>query len=262
MKLVSYYRATAAAGPSESSLGALNSAGTAVLNLEQAARRHGADPSFSWKSMAAFLGSWPASCEIAQQLLHQEGAATSSAAWLPWDQIRLGAPLPVPTSIRDCMTFEGHVVNCLRTIVRQRFPPLLWLDRLTRATLGYRLLRPPRTWYERPLYYKGNCRSVVGTDADVRWPSYARTLDFELEFAVVIGQQGRNISTERADEFIAGYTLFNDFSARDIQIAELRGHLGPAKSKDFDTGNALGPFLVTPDEVGDVSRLTLSAGER
>ena len=76
---------------------------------------------------------------------------------------------------------------------------------------------------------------------------------------MVIGKQGRNISPDEAQGFVAGYMLFNDFSARDVQIPELRGHLGPAKSKDFDTGNALGPYLVTPEEVGDVSQLELSA---
>ncbi len=238
---------------------ALNTAGTAVLDLEQAARRHQVQQPAALASMRAFLESWPTSFEIAKTLWEQESTSISGPGWRPCPQTQLAAPLPIPNSIRDCMMFEQHVVQSMRTIASRHFRPLAWLDRLTRATIGYRILRPPRVWYERPLYYKGNCRSVVGPEAEVHWPSYARQLDFELEFGVVVGKQGRNISADHAQEFIAGYTLFNDFSAREIQLSELRGHLGPTKSKDFDTGNALGPFLVTTDELGDTSQLVLSA---
>ena len=259
MKLVSYFAHRSGGNAPDVRLGALNAAGTAVIDLEQAARRYQLQQPGRLASMLAFLEAWPASSQTARELLEKESPSpTSDSSWLPSEQIRLAAPLPVPNSIRDCMTYEQHLVQSMRTMVQTHYPLLYWLDRLSRATTGFRVLRPPRVWYQRPLYYKGNCRSVVGPEADIHWPSYDSKLDFELEFGVVIGKRGRDISPQQAHEFIAGYTLFNDFSAREIQLAEMRGHLGPAKSKDFDSGNALGPYLVTSDELGDISQLMLS----
>src|SRR6185295_2678047 len=140
--------------------------------------------------------------------------------------------------------------------------PLAGLDeRLERRVGAKRSLagRLNKAFYERPLYYKSNARSVVGHGADVRMPSYTKRFDYELEWGIFIGKAGVDIAAERAREHIAGYTIFNDFSARDIQLAEMRGRLGPAKGKDFDTGNAIGPWLVTPDELPDPYSLTMTA---
>jgi len=105
----------------------------------------------------------------------------------------------------------------------------------------------PEEWYEIPVYYKGNPDSVIGPDEDIRWPSYTEKLDYELELCAIIGKRGREISEEGAPGYIAGYTIFNDWSARDIQFREMRVGLGPALGKDF--ANSLGPCLVTPDEI-------------
>jgi hypothetical protein len=117
----------------------------------------------------------------------------------------------------------------------------------------------PAVWYEQPIYYKANRVSVVGLDADVRWPAYAELLDYELELACVIGRGGVDIPAEQAAAHVFGFTIFNDISARDAQATEMEGQLGPAKGKDFDTGNVLGPWLVTADEVGDPYDLTMVA---
>ena len=106
----------------------------------------------------------------------------------------------------------------------------------------------PAVWYELPVYWKANPDNVIGPEADVIWPEYSERLDFELEFGVVIGRAGRDIPVERAHEYIAGYTIFNDISARDRQARETVMTFGPAKGKDFDTSKVLGPALVTPDE--------------
>ncbi|MBZ4521787.1 fumarylacetoacetate hydrolase family protein [Mycobacterium avium] len=140
------------------------------------------------------------------------------------DEIALLAPLPRPRSIRDCSAFEEHVRNAS----------------------GPRGV--PGQWYRHPTYYKGNPSSVVGTGAAVRRPAAETRMDYELEFAVVIGTAGKDIPVEAAHRHVAGYMVFNDVSCRDIQLAEMRAFLGPAKGKDFDTGNVLGPYLVTPDE--------------
>ena len=138
------------------------------------------------------------------------------------DDIRLLSPLPRPNSIRDFMVFEDHVTNSLDQEI-------------------------PDVWYELPIYYKGNPDSVVAPDEDVEWPSYTDKLDYELELAAIIGKQGRDITAEEADDYIAGYTIFNGFSARDIQVREMEAMLGPAKGKDF--ANGFGPYLATPEDI-------------
>lgn len=139
-------------------------------------------------------------------------------------EVRLLAPLPRPNSIRDCLAFEEHVRNSMPD-------------------------RPiPPAWYEIPIYYKGNPDTVAADGDDVVWPSYTNVLDYELEFAAVIGREGVDIPKEEAWDYIAGYMVFNDVSARDIQMKEMSCMLGPAKGKDMDGGNILGPYLVTADE--------------
>ncbi len=178
-------------------------------------------------------------------------AAASGEASHAIADVQLLAPVPRPRSIRDCMCFEQHLIQATRTVARWRVPALAWL--------ANPLIKPPRVWYERPVYYKGNPASVVGPEADVLWPAYTGRMDFELEFGIFIGRQGRDIPASKAASYIAGYTIFNDFSARDVQMREMQGRLGPAKGKDFDTGNVLGPYLVTPDDVPDPYNLKVRA---
>jgi 2-keto-4-pentenoate hydratase/2-oxohepta-3-ene-1,7-dioic acid hydratase in catechol pathway len=123
----------------------------------------------------------------------------------------------------------------------------------------------PEVWFKQPIYYKANRFSFVGHDTDVIWPGYSNWMDFELELAAVIGKTSKDIAPEKAMDHIFGFTIFNDFSARDAQYLEMAGQLGPAKGKDFDTGNALGPWIVTTDEIGDPYNLKMEArinGER
>lgn len=162
------------------------------------------------------------------------GARTSYA--LP--EVRLLAPVPRPRLIRDFLTFEGHMRNASHALGR-----------------GGEI---PAAWYKVPAYYKGNPETVVGPEANVEMPRYTEKFDFELEIGMVIGRRGRNIAREAASAYIAGFTIFNDFSARDQQMREAPVGMGPSKGKDFDTGNAVGPFLVTPDEI-DISNVRMAA---
>lgn len=150
--------------------------------------------------------------------------------------IQLLAPVPRPLSIRDTISFEGH----MRAFERRTGK------------------RTPDLWYDRPVYYKGNPASVVGSGADVLWPPYTEKLDYELEFGIIISKRGRDIKEEDAGSYVGGYLIFNDFSARDIIPGEVSVNLGPSKGKDFDTGNSMGPWLVTPDEI-DPSDLRMEA---
>ena len=154
------------------------------------------------------------------------------------DDVDLLPPLPRPNTVRDFMVFEEHVKNSMGD-------------------------DPPDVWYDIPIYYKGNPNPDVtyGPGDDVPWPSYSNQLDYELEVAAVIGKKGRQIPAEEAEDYIAGYTVFNDFSARDKQLEEMGGRLGPAKGKDF--ANSFGPYLVTPDsfEVTEASMTAEVNGE-
>lgn len=181
----------------------------------------------------------------------QHFADADPETWLTLNKVTLCAPVPQPNSIRETMTFETHTID----VIRLRLGPLASVDERLARLAG--LLN--RSFYERPPYYKANWCSVVGTNAEVHIPGYTEQFDYELEWGVFIGKQGTGIPAERAGEHIAGYAVFNDFSARDIQAREMAGRMGPAKGKDFDTGNAIGPWLVTPNEVKDPYNLTATA---
>lgn len=158
-------------------------------------------------------------------------------------------PPLMPVQYRDCLVFEEHLKNGFAAAEKMTGKPFVI----------------PKVWYKQPIYYKGNRMSFVGHGADVIWPHYADFLDIELELAAVIGQQGKNIAPEDAHKHIFGYTILNDISARDAQMAEMPGQLGPAKGKDFDTGNILGPYILTADEVDHPVALNMEArvnGER
>ncbi len=162
------------------------------------------------------------------------GARTSYAL----GEVRLLAPLARPRVIRDFLTFEGHMKQAGRALGRG--------DTI------------PQAWYEVPAYYKGDCDTVVGTGVDIAWPAYCEKFDFELELGMVTGRRGKNISKAEASQYIAGYTIWNDWSARDQQMREAPVGMGPSKGKDFDTGNGVGPYLVTADEM-DVANARMIA---
>lgn len=135
---------------------------------------------------------------------------------------RLLAPIPRPNSIRDAPTYLEHVRDGMAAIGQQVSP---WIGKL-------------------PGYYKGNPSTVIGPDEPVHIPSYADTVDFEMELCCIIRRRGESIAAEAAADYIGGYTIFNDASARGRQAEEQNLGLGPAKGKDFDNGNVLGPVLV------------------
>jgi 2-keto-4-pentenoate hydratase/2-oxohepta-3-ene-1,7-dioic acid hydratase in catechol pathway len=233
------------AGESSPHLGALVG-GDAVVDLTATGSRNLAD------SLAFLDGGGEARDEA-------EAAKSAARVTHALASLTLLAPVPVPRSIRDCMVFEQHIVQATRTVTGWHFKPLVVADRWVRALGGRGLIKAPSVWYEHPVYYKSNRFSVVGPEAEVRIPRACRKFDYELEIGIFIGRKGRDIPRERAREHIGGFTIFNDFSARDIQMREIGGRLGPAKGKDFDTGNAMGPWLVTPDELPEPYGLTMTA---
>jgi len=136
-------------------------------------------------------------------------------------------PVPSPTSFRDFYAFEQHV----------------------KAARKLRGLDMNPDWYKIPIFYFSNTTSLYGHKEDIPYPKETKELDFELELAVIIANGGKNIDKKDANELIAGYTILNDWSARDLQREEMQMNLGPAKGKDF--ANSFGPYMVTPDELNN-----------
>lgn len=158
------------------------------------------------------------------EYVKREGIEALGGALVRHDiaDVRLLSPLPRPNSLRDFLAVEEHVHNTMS------------FDQI------------PAEWYKLPVHYKGNVEEVYGPEDEVPWPAYTEKLDYELEVAAVIGKVGRRISANRASQHIVGYTLFNDWSARDIQFREMSVKLGPALGKDF--ANSFGPCIATADE--------------
>lgn len=157
---------------------------------------------------------------------------------IPLASIRLLAPLPRPIQMRDCMCFEQHLVGSAKAAMQRAG--------LTELPERSRLMH--EVFKKRPIYYKANRFAVVGPDTNVHWPAYSNVMDYELEMGCIIGKGGRDISRDDARAHIFGFTIFNDLSARDTQAFEMQSGLGPSKSKDFDSANVLGPWIVTADE--------------
>ena len=156
----------------------------------------------------------------------------------------LAAPIPRPTQFRDSMCFFQHIEQCAKA-------------RLPQSEIdSYEL---PDIYKRQPVYYIGNRLNVSAPNSDIVWPRYSKVMDFELELACVIGKQGKNLTVDTALEHVFGFTILNDFSARDVQGIEMQGRLGPAKGKHFDGANVFGPCVVTLDEIGSPHNLRMQA---
>jgi 2-keto-4-pentenoate hydratase/2-oxohepta-3-ene-1,7-dioic acid hydratase in catechol pathway len=141
------------------------------------------------------------------------------------DDVRLLAPIPRPPSVRDFMAFENHYVTSMAALGVPTHP----------------------LYYQQPVFYFSNPAAIQGPNDDVRIAPGSSAFDYELEVAAVIGRPGSNISPDEAENHIAGYTILSDWSARDVQEAEMSFQIGPAKGKD--TATSLGPCLVSKDEL-------------
>ncbi len=151
-------------------------------------------------------------------------AVKNASRFYALSEVKLLPPLPNPESFRDFMGFNEHVETCRRNRNETVDP----------------------VYYEIPVFYFSNTKSFVASGVPVTAPKKCQKLDFEFEVGIVIGKEGRDIKREEANDYIFGYTILNDWSARDIQLQEMKVKLGPAKGKDFAT--SMGPFLVTKDE--------------
>jgi fumarylacetoacetate (FAA) hydrolase len=160
--------------------------------------------------------------ELPNDPLTRLKSALSSAGGVPLTSVRLRAPILQPPTVRDFMVYEGHA-----------------------SAGGTRKLSD--AWYRLPIFYFSNPLCIFGPDDAVPCPSASEQLDYELEIAAVIGREGRNVAEADAFSYIAGFTIFNDWSCRDLQRDEMEARLGPAKGKD--SASSLGPWIITTDEL-------------
>src|SRR5215210_478860 len=156
----------------------------------------------------------------------EKAASRASKDSLSLDEVQFHAPIH-PATLRDAYAFETHV----KTANRNRGQDV------------------PENWYKFPVFYFSNPNNNFGHEETIPYPAYTEALDYELEIAVVIGKRGINLKPEEAADHIFGYTVFNDWSARDLQVQEMKVNFGPVKSKDFAC--SFGPVIVTPEEIAD-----------
>jgi len=179
-------------------------------------------------TMNAFLQIGEGAMGKAKELEKSIQNGSSNLKGVSLTENKLLAPVPNPPSCRDAYAFRQHVATARRNRGVDMIPEF---DQF-------------------PIFYFTNHNAILGpTDDILCMPDHMQKLDFELEAAIVIGKKGRNIKAKDADDYIAGYLIMNDMSARALQMEEMKLNLGPAKGKDFCT--IIGPYLVTKEELAD-----------
>jgi len=178
-------------------------------------------------SLKETLSNWDQNFSLLKKLDFEVSKGDLDALSQAESDLVILPPIPDPPSFRDFYAFEQHVLSARK---------LRGLD-----------MNPD--WYKLAIFYFSNPNCGYGHGAEIPYPLQTTELDFELEFAVIIGNGGSNIKAENAGEVIAGYTILNDWSSRNIQREEMPMSLGPAKGKDF--ASSFGPYMVTPDELED-----------
>ena len=236
-------------------VGLVHASDTAMFDLTLAAKRTGSN-SDPFRSMLDLIDAGDRALDAARSLFefhHDERSFSYRIS-----DIKLLAPLPLPRQMRDGMTFPLHILQGPRGSAIQlarESGDLREVARLQAEPLG----EVPAVYRERPIYYITNRFSVAGPGAVVKWPRYSKLMDYELELGCVTKGRASDISVGNARSHIFGFTIYNDFSARDAQRVEMPGRLGPSKGKSFDGGNVIGPWIVTPDEIGNPYDLRMSA---
>jgi 2-keto-4-pentenoate hydratase/2-oxohepta-3-ene-1,7-dioic acid hydratase in catechol pathway len=234
-------------------IGLVHSNDSRLFDLAAAAARAGAaNPAFD--SMLALIDADDAGLDAVRALFDERGAEADLS--IDVGAADLLAPLPQPRQMRDGMSFATHIRQSGRG-ARALAARAKGGEEAFKAAMAEPLGDLAPVYQKIPIYYITNRLVVRGPGTTVLWPRYSKVMDYELEFGVVTRRTRANIPLGEARDHIFGYTIFNDFSARDMQMIEMEGRLGPAKGKSFDGSNVLGPWIVTPDEIGDPQALAV-----
>lgn len=237
-------------------IGVVDTEAGTILDLAAVAEGEGERQMFS--SMLALIDAGEAGLDAARARV--ERRAGDPEVNRPLAQANLLAPLPEPRQMRDGMSFPTHILQSGSGKGRALAEARAAGDEQEVARIMERALPElPEIYSRMPIYYFTNRLAVTGPESTVVWPRYSRVMDYELEFGIVTGRKGKDIRAQDAGDHIFGYTIFNDFSARDQQMQEMQGRLGPSKGKSFENSNALGPWIVTRDEIPDPYGLRMTA---
>ena len=227
---------------------------TRIVDLGQARRRQNGVVDAALESMQALIEGGPEAWDRARAVLK----APPEEDVLDRAFVKLLAPLPKPVRLRDCSLFLEHMAAALKLARERAVAAAPDAESADRERNNPRYVMQP-IFRDRVIYYNADAGSVSGPDVNIKWPAESKWIDYELEWACVVGKTARNVSPAGARAHIFGYTIFNDWSARDVQIAVMAANLGPGEGKDFDGGYGLGPCIATPDDFADPYKLIMTA---
>lgn len=248
MRLITYVR------KGEECVGAWIDGDSKVVDLRSAAEASG-ESAASFASMLALIEAGPETWAVARKLVASPPKGSVFAA----SECKLRAPLPRPTQIRDCLCFPDHLKGAARVQLERMIAAAPEQEKMRAELEAAGRFEVAKAYYDFPVYYISNRMAVAGPDVDVVWPSYSQSIDYEMEWAAVIGKECMGVSAENARDCIFGYTVFNDWSARDEQMRVMNMsaiNLGPGAGKDFCNG--VGPCIVTADEIPDPYNLKMT----
>ena len=195
-----------------------------IISLRTAAKNF---PVKAGSTMNELLSDWDKAVTLLRKIEEKASEENSGFPFIQTDLVTLLSPVPHPPSCRDGYAFRQHVATARRNRGVEMIPE----------------------FDQYPVFYFTNHQAVFGGGEIILETDHFKNLDFELECAIVISKEGKNINASEADVYIAGYMVMNELSARVLQMEEMKLNLGPAKGKDFAT--SFGPFLTTPDEIYD-----------
>jgi len=203
--------------------------------------------------MQALIEAGPAGLDVVRELLSAAGRGYH------WPDVRLRPPVPVPAQLRDCLCFEKAPQRCVpggeQALDRAAADPAARAREIEERGL----YQVPDIWYKQPLYYKGNRFRLLRHRGGRAWPGYSELLDYELEIGCWIGSTGHgHLPRAGHRNTSSGTRSQRHHRPRNAQFAEMDGSLGPAKGKDFNKSNVIGPCIVTADEL-DPYNLTMIA---
>ncbi len=160
-----------------------------------------------------------------------------------------------PKSYRDFMLYEKHYINAASNYAKANKPTAYKIAQIYKKLTGktHKKLKPPALWYKEPIFYMGGHMNFYGSGEQIMWPDYSNIIDYELEIGFVLARPLYNAKAKEAEKAIGGFVVFNDFSARDVQMSEMQSGFGPQKSKHF--ANAISAEFVTYDEIKDIENL-------
>jgi 2-keto-4-pentenoate hydratase/2-oxohepta-3-ene-1,7-dioic acid hydratase in catechol pathway len=239
MKLASYIDPAGARA-----IGVVDVEDKSILDLQAAHRAALGKATPVFDDMLALIDAGDEGLALARDIVKRTAGGAHRVAL---ETAKLLAPVPEPRQIRDCNNFEQHMRGA--RIGMEKLKARLAGKPEPDAKDVNTTIHPVN--YKHIVFYISNRFNVSGPDAEIEWPPYTECLDFECEIGFFIGKRGRDIPKEKALEHVFGYTIFNDFSARDQQADEMEGRMGPTKGKSFDTSNVVGPWIVTRDEIPD-----------